>query len=150
MVVALIIFTTVTVGIAKIGDMKEVGRIGLKSLIYFEVLSTIALLLGWLFVTVFQPGAGMNINPASIPVAGLAMILGVDRFMGAMRTVTNVIGNSVATLAPALWAMLETPRGVLAAAAISAAHGPHSARPSPSRPAGRAEPLRAGGAGGGP
>ena len=60
MMIAPIIFTTVVVGIAKIGDMKEVGRVGLKALIYFELVSTLALAIGLVVVNVVRPGVGIN------------------------------------------------------------------------------------------
>src|SRR5580698_11554104 len=59
MVIAPIIFCTVVVGIANVGDMKKLGRIGVKALLYFEVVSTLSLVLGLIVVTVFQPGAGI-------------------------------------------------------------------------------------------
>lgn len=62
MLLAPIIFGTVVVGIAKMGSIKEVGRIGGKALIYFEVLSTIALVIGLVVVNIVKPGVGMNIN----------------------------------------------------------------------------------------
>lgn len=62
MLLAPIIFGTVVVGIAKMGDIKEVGRIGVKALIYFEILSTLALVIGLVVVNVVKPGVGMNIN----------------------------------------------------------------------------------------
>ena len=57
MLIAPIVFTTVVVGIAHMGAMKDVGRIGLRALVYFEVVSTIALAIGLIVVTVLQPGA---------------------------------------------------------------------------------------------
>ena len=72
-VVPVIIFATVAVGIAKMGDIRRVGVVGLRALIYFEVVSTIALLVGLAVGNVLQPGAGLHINPASLdpkPVAG--------------------------------------------------------------------------------
>jgi aerobic C4-dicarboxylate transport protein len=60
MMIAPIIFSTVVVGIAKIGDMKKVGRVGLKALIYFELVSTLALMIGLVVVNVVRPGAGIN------------------------------------------------------------------------------------------
>jgi aerobic C4-dicarboxylate transport protein len=66
MMIAPIIFGTVVVGIAKMGDMKEVGRIGLRALIYFEAVSTIALIIGLVFVNVFQPGAGIHATAAQL------------------------------------------------------------------------------------
>ena len=58
MMIAPIIFTTVVVGIAKIGDMKKVGRVGIKALIYFEVVTTLALVIGLVVVNVVRPAPG--------------------------------------------------------------------------------------------
>ncbi|MDQ0124104.1 aerobic C4-dicarboxylate transport protein [Pseudomonas lini] len=66
MLLAPIIFGTVVVGIAKMGSIKEVGRIGVKALIYFEILSTIALVIGLIVVNVMKPGVGMNINTTTL------------------------------------------------------------------------------------
>jgi aerobic C4-dicarboxylate transport protein len=65
-VVPPIIFATVAVGIAKMGDMRRVGAVGLRALIYFEVVSTIALVVGLVVGNLWQPGAGLHINPASL------------------------------------------------------------------------------------
>ena len=68
MLIAPIIFCTVVHGIASMGDMKKVGRVGLKALIYFEVVTTFALIVGLIVVNILQPGVGMNVDPArSIP-----------------------------------------------------------------------------------
>ena len=66
MMIAPIIFTTVVVGIAKIGDMKEVGRVGLKALIYFELVSSLALTIGLVVVNVVRPGAGINADVSTL------------------------------------------------------------------------------------
>src|ERR1051325_10828232 len=66
MMIAPIIFGTVVVGIAKMGDMKQVGRIGLRAIIYFEVVSTLALIIGLVFVNVMKPGDGMHANAAQL------------------------------------------------------------------------------------
>lgn len=66
MIIAPIIFLTVVVGIAGIGDMKKLGRVGLKALLYFEVVSTIALVIGLIVVRTFEPGAGINATPESL------------------------------------------------------------------------------------
>lgn len=66
MMIAPIVFTTVVLGIAKVGDMKKVGRIGLKALLYFEVVSTLALAIGLVVVNVVRPGAGINADPTKI------------------------------------------------------------------------------------
>src|ERR1700682_1358140 len=65
-VVPPIIFATVAVGIAKMGDMRRVGVVGLRAIIYFEVVSTIALVVGLIVGNLWQPGAGLHIAPASL------------------------------------------------------------------------------------
>ena len=87
--IAPIIFTTVVVGIAKIGDMRQVARIGVRSLIYFEVVSTLALLIGLIVGNLLPLGAGVNADPASLDtslVAGYAegakSLTLVDFFLG--------------------------------------------------------------------
>jgi aerobic C4-dicarboxylate transport protein len=66
MLIAPIIFCTVVHGIASMDDMKKVGRVGLKALIYFEVVTTFALIVGLIVVNVLRPGDGMNIDPRTI------------------------------------------------------------------------------------
>ncbi|WNZ81559.1 C4-dicarboxylate transporter DctA [Pseudomonas sp. P108] len=72
MLLAPIIFGTVVVGIAKMGSIKEVGRIGVKALLYFEILSTIALVIGLIVVNIAKPGAGMNINATTLDASAIA------------------------------------------------------------------------------
>lgn len=72
MVFAPIIFATVVLGIARMESMKELGRVGGKALIYFEVLSTLALALGLIVVNYFEPGVGMNIDPATLDTQSIA------------------------------------------------------------------------------
>jgi aerobic C4-dicarboxylate transport protein len=71
MMIAPIIFTTIVVGIAHMGAMREVGRIGLRAFIYFEIVSTIALIIGLVVVNVLQPGAGLHVTatPADVQAA---------------------------------------------------------------------------------
>jgi aerobic C4-dicarboxylate transport protein len=71
-VVPLIIFATVAVGIAKMGDMRRVGLVGLRAIIYFEVVSTLALLVGLAVGNLLQPGAGLHIDPASLDEKAVA------------------------------------------------------------------------------
>jgi aerobic C4-dicarboxylate transport protein len=66
MLIGPVIFCTVVLGIAGAGDMKKVGRVGAKALIYFEVVSTIALIIGLTIVNVIRPGAGFNIDPRTL------------------------------------------------------------------------------------
>lgn len=72
MMIAPIIFCTVVHGVASMGDMRKLGRVGLKTLVYFEVISTLALLIGLVVVNVLKPGHGFNIDVASLdPKVGL-------------------------------------------------------------------------------
>ena len=72
MVFAPIIFATVVLGIARMENMKELGRVGVRALIYFEILSTFALLLGLVVVNVVGPGRGMNIDPSRLDTKAIA------------------------------------------------------------------------------
>ncbi len=71
MLIAPIIFNTVVLGIANTGNMRKVGRIGGKALLYFESVSNVALLLGLVAVNVFKPGKGFNVDPASLDGAAV-------------------------------------------------------------------------------
>ena len=66
MMIAPIIFCTVVHGIASMGDVKKLGRIGIKALVYFEAVSTVALVIGLVVVNVLKPGAGFNVDPATL------------------------------------------------------------------------------------
>ncbi|MEQ1862867.1 MAG: dicarboxylate/amino acid:cation symporter [Chthoniobacteraceae bacterium] len=71
MIIAPIVFCTVVHGLASMSDMKKLGRVGAKTLLYFEVVSTIALVIGLVVVNVLKPGAGFNVDPATFdPNAG--------------------------------------------------------------------------------
>src|SRR5262249_37868062 len=72
MLLAPIIFGTVVAGIARMGDLKKIGRVGIKALIYFEIVSTLALIIGMIVANVFQPGAGMNVDPNTLDTKSLA------------------------------------------------------------------------------
>ena len=72
MLISPIIFCTVVLGIAGAGDMKKVGRVGGKALIYFEVVSTVALVIGLLVINVVRPGAGFNADPSTLDANAVA------------------------------------------------------------------------------
>src|SRR5215469_7106213 len=71
-VVPPIVFATVAVGIAKMGDMRRVGAVGLRAIIYFEVVSTLALLIGLAIGNLLQPGAGLHIDPTHLDEKAIA------------------------------------------------------------------------------
>src|ERR1700676_2038697 len=76
MIISLVIFCTVVTGIAGMENMKKVGRVGGKALLYFEVVSTLALLIGLVVGNVVHPGAGFNINAATLDAKAVAEYAG--------------------------------------------------------------------------
>ncbi|MFD2969037.1 C4-dicarboxylate transporter DctA [Sphingobacterium bambusae] len=72
MVIAPLIFSSIVIGIAGMQDVKKVGKVGFSALIYFEVMTTIALLIGLIFVNWIQPGTGMNIDPNTLDASSVA------------------------------------------------------------------------------
>jgi aerobic C4-dicarboxylate transport protein len=100
MMIAPVIFCTVVHGISSMGDLRKVGRVGVKTLLYFEVVSTVALVIGLLVGEIVRPGDGFNIDPASLDpkavatyvtrakeegiVAHLLAIIPPDSFLGAL------------------------------------------------------------------
>lgn len=72
MIIPVLVFCVVVHGIAGAGDLKRVGRVGVKALIYFEVLTTLALALGLLVAMVFKPGAGMNIDTSTLDASAMS------------------------------------------------------------------------------
>lgn len=95
MIIAPIIFATVVVGIASMGDMKKVGRVGLKALIYFEVVSTIALILGLIVVNLYQPGAGINATAATLDAKSIATYTTAAKSMSTVDFLLKIIPTTV-------------------------------------------------------
>jgi aerobic C4-dicarboxylate transport protein len=96
MLIAPIVFSTVVTGIAKMGDLKKVGRVGLKGIIYFEVLTTIALVIGLAVGKLLVPGAGMNVNPATLDTKALASYTAPSAHLSTMDFIMNIIPKDVA------------------------------------------------------
>jgi aerobic C4-dicarboxylate transport protein len=94
MIITLIIFCTVVTGIAGMEDMKKVGRVGGKALIYFEVVSTLALVIG-LFVGNFtQPGGGFSVNPATLDAKAVADYAGQAKSQSVPEFILHIIPTS--------------------------------------------------------
>jgi len=87
MMIAPIIFCTVVVGIAGMEDMKKVGKTGGLALLYFEIVSSLALVIGLVVVNLLQPGVGMNVDPAHLDTKGIAAYTGP----GKMQTTTEFL-----------------------------------------------------------
>jgi len=95
MVIAPIIFGTIVVGIAKMGNMKEVGRVGVKALVFFEVVSTLALVIGLVVVDVATPGAGINANAATLDASKIAAYTAGASHLTVSEFLMNIIPNTV-------------------------------------------------------
>jgi len=93
MIITLVIFCTIVTGIAGMGDLKKVGRIGGKALLYFEVVSTIALLIGLVVGNLVQTGAGFNADPAKLNAAAVASYAGAAK----TATVTDFLMHIIPT-----------------------------------------------------
>jgi aerobic C4-dicarboxylate transport protein len=95
MVITLIIFCTVVTGISGMEDMKKVGRVGGKALIYFEIVSTVALLIGLVVGNVVKPGAGFNVNPATLDARSVADYAGQAKAQTVADFVMHIIPVTV-------------------------------------------------------
>ena len=95
MIITLIIFCTVVTGIAGMEDMKKVGRVGGKALIYFEVVSTLALLIGLVSGNVLHPGSGFNANAAALDAKAVADYAGQAKAQSVSDFLLHLIPNTV-------------------------------------------------------
>ena len=95
MLLAPVIFLTVVTGIAKMENMKELGRVGLRALLYFEVVSTLALVVGLIVVDVFKPGAGMNIDVSTLDASTLDTYTTAAKHTTFMDFVMNIIPSTI-------------------------------------------------------
>ncbi|HXJ53637.1 MAG TPA: dicarboxylate/amino acid:cation symporter [Burkholderiales bacterium] len=95
MIIAPIIFCTVVVGIAGMESMKTVGKTGGYALLYFEAVSTLALIVGLFMINVLQPGAGMNVDPASLDTRSVAQYAAPGKMQSTTDFLLNVIPNTV-------------------------------------------------------
>lgn len=95
MIIAPVIFCTVVTGIAGMEDMRTLGRTGLAALVYFEVVSTLALVVGLVVVNVLRPGEGMHIDPATLDAGAVAAYAEPGRMQGAVEFLLDVIPSTV-------------------------------------------------------
>jgi aerobic C4-dicarboxylate transport protein len=91
MMIGPIIFFTVVVGIASIGDLRKLGRVGIKALVYFEVVTSAALLIGLLVVTIIQPGAGMNVDASKLDARAIQSYAAQGKHLSAVDFIMNII-----------------------------------------------------------
>lgn len=95
MIIAPIIFCTVVLGIASMGDMKKVGRVSGKALLYFEIVSTLALLIGLIIVNVVKPGSGMNADVSTLDTKAVAAYASKAQAQSTTDFIMNIIPNTV-------------------------------------------------------
>ncbi|WP_109479840.1 C4-dicarboxylate transporter DctA [Paraburkholderia sp. C35] len=95
MLLAPIIFASVVVGIARMNDIHEAGRVGVKAVLYFEIASTLALGIGLVVVNVLKPGSGMNIDPAHIDSAAISSYTHSAHQHGMLDFFMSIVPNSV-------------------------------------------------------
>jgi len=95
MIITLVIFCTLVTGIAGMEDMKKVGRVGGKALLYFELVSTLALLIGLVVGNVVHPGSGFNINPATLDPKAVAEYAGQAKAQGVTEFLIHIIPVTV-------------------------------------------------------
>jgi aerobic C4-dicarboxylate transport protein len=96
MLVAPIIFFTVVLGIANVGDMTRLGRIGVKAVLYFEAVTTLALLIGMAVANFFGPGRGMNVNPHTLDQHAVAQYTTEGAHLSVTDFLLNIIPDSFA------------------------------------------------------
>ena len=95
MLIAPVVFATVVGGIAKLGDLRKLGRLGFRALIYFEVVTTCALVIGLLVGKVMRPGAGLHVAVASLDAKAIAGYVATSKHLGAVDFLLNVIPTTL-------------------------------------------------------
>lgn len=95
MIITIVIFCTVVTGIASMQDMKKVGRVGGKALLYFEVVSTLALLVGLVVGNLVHTGAGFNVNPATLDSKAVASYAGAAKAQSVTDFILHIIPTTV-------------------------------------------------------
>jgi aerobic C4-dicarboxylate transport protein len=96
MMIAPVIFCIVVQGIASVSDLKKVGRVGVKALLYFEVVSTLALIIGIGVALLLHPGAGLNIDPRTLDAKSVATYVDRAKDAGLIAFLVNIIPRTVA------------------------------------------------------
>jgi aerobic C4-dicarboxylate transport protein len=96
MLIGPIVFLTVVLGIGGAGDLKKVGRVGVKSLVYFEVVSTLALIIGLVVVNTLRPGEGFNVDPSTLDTSAVATYTNAAAAQSATQFILHIIPRTFA------------------------------------------------------
>src|SRR5438552_2188190 len=95
MLIAPIVFCTVVLGIAKMGDMSKVGKVAIKALVYFEVMTTVALAVALIIVNLWQPGVGMNVNTSALDAGSVKTYVDQTKSHGAVNFLLDIIPSAM-------------------------------------------------------
>ncbi len=95
LLIAPIVFCTIVSGIANMKSLKNIGKIGIKALLYFEILTTLALIIGLVSVNIMQPGAGMHINPATLDAKAISSYTQAAHDQSVVGFLTHIIPETV-------------------------------------------------------
>lgn len=95
MMIAPIIFCTIVNGIAGMENTKKVGMVGIKAIVYFEIVTTFALMIGLLIINILKPGVGMNIDPASLDLKAVEGYMTAKKDVGVIEFILNIIPDNI-------------------------------------------------------
>lgn len=95
MMIGPVIFCTIVNGIAGMENTKKVGRVGLKTIVYFEIVTTFALLIGLAVINVLKPGVGMNVDPASLDMKSVEGYITTNKSHGIQEFILNIIPENI-------------------------------------------------------
>jgi aerobic C4-dicarboxylate transport protein len=95
MMIGPVIFCTIVTGIAGMQDTKKVGRVGIKALIYFEIVSTLALIIGLVVINILKPGVGMNVDPASLDPKAVESYLSQSKGTNVQDFLMHIIPDNI-------------------------------------------------------
>ena len=95
MMIGPVIFCTIVNGIAGMENTKKIGRVGVKTIVYFEIVSTFALLIGLMIINILKPGAGMNIDPATLDMKAVEGYMTQSKSVGIQDFIMNIIPENI-------------------------------------------------------
>ena len=95
MMIAPVIFCTIVSGIAGMQNIKKVGRVGIKAIIYFEIITTLALIIGLIVINILKPGVGMNIDPSTLDAKSVAAYMTQSKATNAVDFILHIIPDNI-------------------------------------------------------
>ncbi len=95
MMIAPVIFCTIVTGIAGMQDTKKVGRVGIKAIVYFEIVTTLALIIGLFVINILKPGVGMNVDPASLDTKSVETYLTQSKSYSIQEFLLHIIPDNI-------------------------------------------------------